>query len=292
MPAVQLSEAVRAATETLTRAGVDSPRHDAEALAAHLLGVERRDLVLMQDATVDALAYASLIDRRATREPLQHITGHAYFRHLELAVGPGVFVPRPETEMLVEWCLKALADVPSPVVVDLCTGSGAIALAIATELPGSRVHAVELDEGALAWAARNTAGSEVVLHHGDAADALPELDGAVDLVVSNPPYIPLTEWEYVAPEARDHDPEPALWAGEDGLAIIRAVERTAHRLLRPGGFVAVEHSDRQGDAACDVFRGAGWWTMVIDHQDLAGRDRFVTATRVAHAAHAAKEAVR
>jgi release factor glutamine methyltransferase len=260
---------------------VESGRHDAEALAAHLLGVERRDLVLMAESVVDADAYAALVERRASREPLQHITGHAYFRHLDLLVGPGVFVPRPETEMLVEWCLKALADVASPVVVDLCTGSGAIALSIASELPGSQVHAVELDEGALAWAERNAAGSEVVLHHGDAAVALPELDGTVDLVVSNPPYIPLTEWEYVAPEARDHDPEPALWAGEDGLAMIRNVERTARRLLRPGGYVAVEHSDRQGTAACDVFSSTGWWTMVADHQDLAGRDRFVTATKEA-----------
>jgi release factor glutamine methyltransferase len=279
VPAVQLEHAVRTAANRLAEAGVDGARHDAEALAAHLLGVERWDLIRMPEAALDACAYEALVERRATREPLQHITGRAYFRHLDLAVGPGVFVPRPETETLVDWCLRALAGVENPLVVDLCTGSGAIALAIATELPGSRVHAVELDESALAWAARNTAGSEVVLHHGDAADALPELDGSVDLVVSNPPYIPLTEWEYVAPEARDHDPALALWAGEDGLEVVRAVERTARRLLKPGGSVGVEHSDRQGEQARNVFRDTGWWTMVIDHRDLAGRDRFVTAAK-------------
>src|SRR5262249_49651797 len=159
----------------------------------------------------------------------------AFFRYLELQVGPGVFVPRPETESVVGWAIEALRamDVAEPTVVDLCTGSAAVALALAQEVPRSRVHAVELDEGALQWAKRNTEGSGVVLPHDDALTALPELNGQVDLVISNPPYIPLEEWEYVAPEARDHDPQMALFSGPDGLDTIRGLERSASRLLRP-----------------------------------------------------------
>lgn len=276
--------AVVEATRRLAEAGVASPHHDAEALAAFVLDVERADLV--RPGVVDRLddperadTYAALIARRAGREPLQHLTGHAYFRHLDLMVGPGVFVPRPETEVMVDACLSALAGRPNPLVVDLCTGSGAIALSIATERPGARVHAVELDPGAHAWAERNLAGSSVDLHLADATYALGELDGTVDLVVSNPPYIPLTAWEHVETEARDFDPSLALWGGQDGLDVVRAVERSAARLLRRGGTVAVEHSDLQGETVPEVFRKTGAWVAVKDHRDLAGRDRFVTARR-------------
>ncbi len=261
-----------------------SPRHDAEALAAFVLGVDRADLIRpgvlgRLDEQECAQGYAALVARRAAREPLQHLTGHASFRHLDLAVGPGVFVPRPETEVMVDACLQALTGVPEPLVVDLCTGSGAIALSIATELPGARVHAVELDPGAHAWAERNLAASAVELHLADAAAALAELDGTVDLVVSNPPYIPLTAWEHVETEARDHDPSLALWGGQDGLDVVRVIERSAARLLRRGGTVAMEHSDRQGETVPEVFRKTGAWVAVKDMRDLAGRDRFVTARR-------------
>ncbi|WEB40401.1 MULTISPECIES: peptide chain release factor N(5)-glutamine methyltransferase [Streptomyces] len=271
---------VAQATQRLADAGVPSPRFDAEELAAHVHGVKRSQLHTVADADFDA-RYWEAIARREAREPLQHITGRAFFRYLELAVGPGVFVPRPETESVVGWAIDAVRamDVVEPLIVDLCTGSGAIALALAQEVPRSRVHAVELSEQALGYARKNVEGSRVVLHHGDALTALPELDGQVDLVISNPPYIPLTEWEYVAPEARDHDPELALFSGEDGLDTIRGIERTAHRLLRPGGVVVVEHADTQGGQVPWIFNEEQGWADAADHPDLNNRPRFATARR-------------
>lgn len=271
---------VAQATQRLADAGVPSPRFDAEELAAHVHGCKRGELHLVADADFDA-RYWEAVARREAREPLQHITGRAFFRYLELHVGPGVFVPRPETESVVGWAIDAVRamDVVEPLIVDLCTGSGAIALALAQEVPRSRVHAVELSEDALVWTRKNVEGSRVVLHHGDALTALPELDGQVDLVVSNPPYIPLTEWEYVAPEARDHDPELALFSGEDGLDTIRGIERTAHRLLRPGGVVVVEHADTQGGQVPWIFTEERGWADAADHPDLNNRPRFATARR-------------
>ena len=274
-----LRHAITAAAGRLTDAGVASPRTDAEELAAHLLGIDRRDLVRHEE--IDGEAYTALVEARAARRPLQHLTGVAHFRYLTLEVGAGVFVPRPETEVMVGQMVEVAEQLPvGALAVDLCAGSGAIALCLATEVPGLVVHAVELDPGAVAWARRNLAGSGVLLHQGDAADALPELDGTVDLVVSNPPYIPLVAWESVAVEARDHDPAPALWGGgEDGLDVMRAVERTAGRLLRPGGRVAVEHADVQGGAVVEIFARTGRWSQVRSHRDLTDRDRFVTAIR-------------
>ncbi|RMI36185.1 peptide chain release factor N(5)-glutamine methyltransferase [Streptomyces triticirhizae] len=276
-----LAEVARA-TQRLADAGVPSPRFDAEELAAHVHDTERSRLHSVPDAEFDA-RYWEAVARREAREPLQHITGRAFFRYLELQVGPGVFVPRPETESVVGWAIDAVRamDVAEPLIVDLCTGSGAIALALAQEVPRSRVHAVELDERALAWAQRNVEGSRVVLHHGDAREALPELSGQVDLVISNPPYIPLGEWENVAPEARDHDPELALFSGEDGLDTIRGLERAAHRLLRPGGMVVVEHADTQGGQVPWIFTEDRGWADAADHPDLNNRPRFATARRVA-----------
>jgi len=271
-----LRAALRAAAERLAEAGVPSPLHDAEELAAHSLGIDRRELWRQERVGTDFAAY---VRRRVAREPLQHITGRAYFRHLTLAVGPGVFVPRPETEVVVEAAMAAVAGVAAAVVVDLGTGSGAIALAIAQEVPGARVHAVEADPAAHAWAARNAAGSAVDLRLGDMADAFPDLDGRVDVVVSNPPYIPVGA-VVRDPEVAAHDPAPALWSGEDGLDDVRVVERVAARLLRPGGTVVVEHADLQGESAPAVFTATGRWTGVADHQDLAGRDRYLTARRV------------
>jgi len=271
------------ATARLERAGVDSPLHDAEALAAHVLDIPR---LQVRSAAMDpdqVREYQELVARRATRVPLQHLIGRATFRRVELAVGPGVFVPRPETEVLVGWALDALERArqtnPEPVVADLATGSGAIAAALADEAPWARVHAVELDDDAFAWASRNLSGTGVDLRHGDMADELADLDGQVDVVVSNPPYIPLEAWESVSVEGRDHDPALALWAGDDGLDLMRVLERSASRLLRPGGVVVAEHADEQGTAAPAVFTGTGRWVEVRDHRDLAGRDRFVTARK-------------
>ncbi|GAA2294043.1 release factor glutamine methyltransferase [Streptomyces violaceusniger] len=271
---------VAQATQRLADAGVPSPRFDAEELAAFVHGVKRGELHGVPDADFDA-RYWEAVARREAREPLQHITGRAFFRYLELQVGPGVFVPRPETESVVGWAIDAVRamDVVEPLIVDLCAGSGAIALALAQEVPRSKVHAVELDEGALRWARKNVEGSRVVLHHADALTALPELDGQVDLVISNPPYIPLTEWEYVAPEARDHDPQLALFSGEDGLDVIRGLERTAHRLLRPGGVVVIEHADTQGGQVPWIFTEERGWADAADHPDLNNRPRFATARK-------------
>jgi release factor glutamine methyltransferase len=273
-----LRTALADAAATLTAAGVPSARHDAEVLAAHSLGVERRDLWRYDEA---GPGFAAYVDRRAGREPLQHITGTAAFRHLELAVGPGVFVPRPETEVVVDAVLARLTGIVRPRVVDLCTGSGAIALAVDTEVPGSEVFAVEAGPEAYAWAERNCAGSTVELRLGDMADAFAELDGTVDVVVSNPPYIPVGA-VIRDPEVATHDPALALWSGADGLDAIRVVEQVAARLLRPGGAVVVEHADLQGSSAPAVFTGAGRWAGVRDHQDLAGRDRFLTAVLAGH----------
>ncbi len=273
------------AAARLRAAGVESPQHDAELLLAHVLGVERSQLALVDDVpTPVAEQYDALVARRAAREPLQHLTGVAHFRHVDLQVGPGVFVPRPETELLAGWAVEAATVAPGrvgtvggPVVVDLGTGSGAIAKAVAHEVPGARVHAVELDEQAHAWAARNLAGTGVDLRQGDLADAFDDLSGQVDVVVSNPPYIPHEAWESVAAEARDHDPALALWSTGDGLDTIRVVERRAAVLLRPGGVLGVEHADAQGESAPAVLSGTGRWEQVRDHPDLAGRARFVTA---------------
>jgi release factor glutamine methyltransferase len=238
------------------------------------------------DAAFDP-RYWDDVARRASREPLQHITGLAYFRYLELEVGPGVFVPRPETEVMTGWAIEALGemDTAEPVVADLGTGSGAIALAIAQEVPGARVHAVEADPLARQWAERNVARCEraaphtagrVTLHGTDFATALPDLAGAVDLVISNPPYIPVGAW--VPPEVGEYDPATALWGGTDGLDAIRVIERTARRLLRPDGLVAVEHGAPQGAAVYWVFSEEHGWHGTSNHTDLAGRDRFVSAT--------------
>ena len=274
-----LRTTVAEAAARLAAAGVASPWHDAEELAGHVLGLSRSKLVLLERLPPSAMRrYAELVEQRAARVPLQHLTGVAGFRRLELAVGPGVFVPRPETEVLVEWALAQLG--PGALVVDLCAGSGAVALAIADEAPGVVVHAVEREEHALAWARRNVeaTGLPVTLHRGDVADpaVLVSLAGTVDLVTANPPYIPVGSG--VEREVAEHDPPAALWGGEDGLDTVRAVERAAARLLRPGGLVGVEHADVQGESVPAVFARAGW-ADVADHPDLAGRPRFTTARR-------------
>ena len=262
----------------LAEAGVASPRVDAELLLSHVTGVPRSLLlVAARPNDLQHRSYSEMVEARVRRVPLQHLTGSAAFRFVDLEVGPGVFVPRPETEVLTGWAVEQAALVENPVVVDLCTGSGAIALAIVHEVPGVQVHAVELDEPAYGWAQRNLSGTGVDLRLGDAADAFADLDNGVDVVVSNPPYIPLDAWESVAPEVRDHDPVLALWSGEDGLDAMRMIEATAWRLLKAGGVVGVEHADVQGESAPEVFGRR--WADVRDHADLADRPRFVTARK-------------
>ena len=274
-----VGRAVATAAQCLAEAGVASPRHDAEVLAAHVLGRSRSELMLAAWEPSHARQFDALVSERARRVPLQHLTGTAGFRYLDLAVGPGVFIPRPETEVLVAWGLEQLAGHRSPVVVDLGAGSGAIAISVANELPASTVYAVEREELALAWLRRNAAGTQVRVIAGDATDpaVLADLDGRVDVVLTNPPYIPLGS--QVEPEAAQHDPAAALWGGTDGLDVVRGMAARAQMLLRPGGLVAIEHADLQGESVPAVLRSAGGWEDVADHPDLAGRDRFTTARR-------------
>ncbi|MGW5051930.1 peptide chain release factor N(5)-glutamine methyltransferase [Actinokineospora sp. NPDC004072] len=278
--------AILDAERILARAGVGSPRVDAELLAAHVVGVERGRLALVplvDREVVDALA--GLVARRAGREPLQHIIGSAPMGVVDLQVGPGVFVPRPETELLLEWGLKATAGTSNPLVVDLCTGSGALALAYAAARPDAAVHAVERDPAALAWARRNAdaraaAGdTPITLVAGDVAapDLLADLDGRVDLVLCNPPYVP--EGTAVPPEVADHDPHQAVFGGADGLDVIRPVVALAARLLRLGGSVAIEHDDTHAEAVPALLAARSVLADVAEHRDLAGRPRFATAVR-------------
>lgn len=272
---------LRDAEARLEAGGVASPEHDASALLAFVTGAQRAAVATLDVSDEEAATFEALIERRSAREPLQHLTGVAHFRYVELAVGPGVFVPRPETELLAGWAIEEASRIQeegrAAVVVDLCTGSGAIAKSVAHEVPTAVVHAVELDEKALAWAQRNLADTGVRLTAGDLGTALPELDGTVDIVVCNPPYIPLEAWESVALEARDHDPHLALFSGQDGLDAIRTLERSASRLLRVGGVVGAEHADAQGESAPAVFSATGRWADVRDHSDFNERPRFLTA---------------
>jgi release factor glutamine methyltransferase len=279
-PSTLLTDAAR----RLADAGVESARVDADLLLAHVLGVPRSRLLTLDELPeADAVRFGALIDQRADRVPLQHLTGRAPFRYLELAVGPGVFVPRPETEQLAGWVLEQLEGISAPVVVDLGAGSGALALSVAHEHPGARVTAVERDPGAIEWtrhnaAARAAAGDNpVAVVEGDMTDPalLGDLDGQVDLVVSNPPYVP--DGARVPREVADHDPPMALWGGPDGLDVVRGLLVTAARLLRPGGRLGIEHADQQGSALPALVRAHGAFTDVDDHADLAGRPRYTTA---------------
>ncbi len=275
------------AVAVLTAARVPSPGADAELLVAHVLGVSRGRVqaLVVTGASLDAEqrhALLELVERRAAREPLQHLTGRAAFRSLELSVGPGVFVPRPESELVAQLAIDALLAVPggSPRAADLGTGSGAIGLALATEVPHAEVVAVENSPRAFVWARENAAqvgASNFRLVFADLADALPELDGTLDVVVSNPPYIPLGATPR-DPEVRLHDPEVALYGGADGLDVVRSVSATARRLLRPGGALVLEHGELQGADIRALLLADGWRAPATT-RDLLGRDRATTAVR-------------
>jgi release factor glutamine methyltransferase len=266
------------ATVRLTAAGVPAPRVDAELLLAHVLGVPRARLLMGRVDGESAARFNQLLRRRAAREPLQHIIGTAAFRYVDVAVGPGVFVPRPETELLIDAVLPALRGRPGPLVVDLCSGSGALAVSVVHEVPGTRVIAVEADGAALVWLRRNADPTAVEVVAGDVSDPelLSDLRGQVDVVVSNPPYVPAGV--SVDPEV-SADPPVAVFAGADGLALIPAVLARAAELLRPGGLLAMEHDDSHGVSVPALLTADGRWSEVADHADLAGRPRFVTAVR-------------
>ncbi|HEY2643954.1 MAG TPA: peptide chain release factor N(5)-glutamine methyltransferase [Galbitalea sp.] len=276
-----------AAIAQLTTAGVTSPEADAELLIGHVLGMSRgevqaRAITGLELTPEQRDAITAMLDRRAGREPLQHITGVAFFRSLELAVGPGVFVPRPETEQVAQFAIDALRAVPAemPIAVDLGSGSGAIAFAMATEVPNAAVYAVEVSADAFAWTTRNrelTGATNATLVLGDLADALLELDGTVDVVISNPPYIPADAIPRDL-EVQLHDPATALYGGVDGLDVVRQVSQTGLRLLHPGGTLVVEHGELQGQSIADLLRADGW-VAVATHRDLLGRDRATTALR-------------
>ncbi len=267
------------AAARLAAAGVPSPRVDAELLLAAALDVPRSRLLTLDRVPVTAaVAFEAQVTRRAAREPVQHITGTAPFRTLELAVGPGVFVPRPETELLVDAVLPHLRGLAAPTVVDLCSGSGALALAVAAEVPAARVVAVESSATALTWLARNAAGTPVRVVAGDVRDPqlLPGLDGQADAVLSNPPYVPAPT--SVDPEVRA-DPAEAVFAGADGLDLMPAVITQAALLLRPGGVLALEHDDTHAASVPALLAADGRWGAIADHVDLTGRPRFTVARR-------------
>lgn len=284
----QISTARRAAIAVLLDAGVPSPGVDADLLAAFVLGVERAELKLRElrgdNFTAQMAArYAQLVEQRAARIPLQHLTGVGHFRYLSLKVGPGVFSPRPETETVVQVGLDFLAQqsLSAPNCIDLCSGSGAIAAALATEVPGSTVSAVELSDQAIGYTRANCEPLGITVLHQDAS-ALPEqMDGTMDLVISNPPYIPPNAVPR-EPEVREHDPHMALYGlGDDGLQIPRAITAQALRLLRPGGMFVMEHAEVQADSAAAMLHDAGF-TQIRSHQDLTGRARSTSAIAPAH----------
>lgn len=275
----RLRQIIGEATATLAAAGVDSAAADAEYLAAHVAGVERGRLFMLAPDEEFLARYRDLIEARARRIPLQHLTGTAAFGPVNLSVGPGVFIPRPETESLLEWALaQPLPD--QPVIVDLCTGSAALAVALARARPQATVIAVDDSAAALAFARRNVAGTQVELVEADvtADGLLADLDGRVDLIVANPPYIPLgAELE---PEVAHHDPEHALFGGPDGMVVIEPLVAHAVRLLRRGrGRIGVEHDDTTAPATVAVFDQTAAFADITARRDLAGRPRFVTATR-------------
>lgn len=285
MPSVSLAAVLRASATRLADAGVPDPLVDAELLIAHVREQSRGEVqaaAIRGDALseVERDAVENLISRRAAREPLQHLTGRAPFRHLELQVGPGVFVPRPETEIVVQFAIDALLNdaSASPIGIDLGTGSGAIAMAMATEVPHARIFAAELSPDAFVWAAKNTASAEnLTLVNADLADAFRDLDGTASVVISNPPYVP-DEAIPRDPEVRLFDPKMALYGGADGLDIVRILSKRGQELLHSGGLLVLEHGELQGQAIRDILTQDGW-RAAATHRDLTQRDRATTALR-------------
>lgn len=276
---ITIRSAIDAAAAVLAGAGIDSARTDAELIAAHLAGTQRGRLTFIDPPESDFFdRLDEAVAQRSRRIPLQHIIGIAAFGPLSLNVGPGVFIPRPETEAMLEWA-SAQTLPHQPVIVDLCTGSGALALALAAHWPDARVLGIDDDPAALDYARRNVASTKVELLQGDVHDSglLAELACAVDLVVSNPPYIPLgAELE---PEVAEHDPHHALFGGADGMEVIAPIVDRAAACLKPGGLLAIEHDDTTSEQTLVMITEAGVFADVTPHRDLTGRPRFVTARR-------------
>jgi release factor glutamine methyltransferase len=277
-------EFLRSGKEQLSAAGF--PEVDAEHLLAHVLGISRMDLhnpvavenaiVAIGDTTIIEETFWKLLDRRCAHEPLQYLTGVAYFRYLELQVGPGVLVPRPESELLVEAVLKNIESREGAVsVVDLGAGSGALTLAIATEAPRTHLVAVEKDPAAAQWLRKNVSRIDetVRIIEADVEDAL---DGVkCDVVIANPPYIP--NGQALPKDVADHEPAIALFGGSDGMEIPRRFINAAARLLKSGGFLAIEHHESQPvDIAAAMLKD---FDEVELHNDLVGRPRFTTGIR-------------
>ena len=286
-----LGDLVRHAAERFDAVGIDSALADAELLAGHVLnlsrgGVQAQILMGAEISEDQSEAISTLYGRRLSREPLQHITGVAYFRQLALSVGKGVFIPRPETEFVAQLAIDAIqralaSGTAHPIAVDLGTGSGAIALAMATENPAAKVYAVEKSPEAFPFTQANfdkySGRANTTLIQGDLADAFQDLNGSVSVVASNPPYIPLD----MIPrdeEVRLHDPALALYGGEDGMSVIRLVSASAKRLLVAGGELIIEHADSQSEQVCQLLLADGW-REVRAHRDLTDRDRAVTAIK-------------
>ncbi|MEO9328160.1 peptide chain release factor N(5)-glutamine methyltransferase [Gordonia aurantiaca] len=285
---VRVADEIRTAAARLAAAGIDSARRDAEWLMSHVLRCDPGRLVIVD--TLDephARAFREAVGKRAQRIPLQHIVGTAAFGPLELAVGPGVFIPRPETEYLLEWAAGIAGSLPPDAsVVDLCSGSGALALGVATLVPSVRVTAVEIDDEALIWLRRNVSDAPdgvrdrvrvVAADVTDPAQIGPAIpDGSVSLVVTNPPYVPLGS-EVSAEVA--HDPARAVYGGADGMDVIVAMVPVIASMLEIGGRVGIEHDDTTAQAVVDCLLAHGAFDEVVARRDLAGRPRFVTARR-------------
>ncbi|MCV7411844.1 protein-(glutamine-N5) methyltransferase, release factor-specific [Mycobacterium florentinum] len=274
-----LRRAIDSAAAVLAEAGIDSARWDAEELAAHVAGAERGRLTLIESIDDEFLVrYRDMVAARSRRIPLQHLTGTAAFGPVVLHVGPGVFIPRPETEAILEWA-TAQRLAAAPVIVDLCTGSGALAVTLSRHWPAARVLAVDDSDTALDYARRNVEGTAVELVRADvtAPRLLPELDGRVDLVVANPPYVP--DGVELDPEVAQHDPSHAVFGGPDGMTVIDAVVDLARRWLRPGGLFAVEHDDTTSSRTVELIERTGLFGDIRARHDLTGRPRFVTASR-------------
>ena len=280
-----VSEVLSEASSKLSEAGVTSAKVDAELLAAYCLGISRADLSLLVATNKDfpesqLERFQIALVRRVSREPLQHITGVAPFRHLELEVGPGVFTPRPETEQLVGYAMEKISGIARPLVVDLCSGSGAIAISLATEVSGSEVFAVELSKDAFEYLSRNAANNGLAqenLRNEDLQVSLSELDGRVDLVISNPPYIP-NDAIPIDLEVQLHEPSMSLYGGADGLDVVRQISVRAMKLLKSGGLLVMEHADTQSIAIGELLLAEGW-LQVEARADLAGKDRMISALK-------------
>jgi release factor glutamine methyltransferase len=274
-----LRRAIDSAAALLAEAGIDSARRDAEQLAAHLAGIDRGRLTLLESLDDEFFGrYRDVVAARSRRVPLQHLIGTVAFGPAVLHVGPGVFIPRPETEAILAWA-TAQRLAARPVIVDLCTGSGALAVALAQHRPAARVIGIDDSDAALDYARRNVEGTAVELVRADVTTPglLPELDGRVGLIVANPPYIP--DSLILEPEVAQHDPHHAVFGGPDGMAVIAAVVGLAGRWLCPGGLFAVEHDDTTSSQTVEFVQSTGLFEDVRARQDLAGRPRFVTARR-------------